>query len=847
MRRVVGGACIWLFAGIVTACAGWFPFVGASVAPLVGFYASPSGSGTACSLASPCSLTTALSGNSGAITAGSTVYLRGGTYASLTGYSLTVSGAANSRITFDAYPAESPVLDGAYPEFESGSSGTPNTAWALCSTALCGAQTATHNIYRSVNAFTTVGEEGGFIVMDDASLVTLATIPWGTGWISSDNQNWVYTSSGRSDRPSPYYPGYGIAWNPVRTGTVTFTNASPTVITWSGGALGTSTGAHPGDVVTFTNSGGALPTGISAGVDYYVLDDSTFHTSGDVLTPGTFHISLTAGGAAVNTTSTGTGTQTIHTGDGHIFIRLDTPTAQSQLEAPATEARTVPTIADLNPTHHQIYLWNGEGVGIDVTGSHVVLGSGIRISNYHTGINLHGSGLADNYLHSTVDVGYTCVSTANVQTTADGPVVIDGMTCDGHMLPTHYWISWGDIKDGCCAGNGPMQRGRKLMFDLQDISGLRITNTTVSGAFDGVITDTQSTNIQVDHSTWNAMWDDMWQMGGTITQVEINNNYIYGAGPSHDATGASQGMTGSVYVHHNVIDTTVYPLLAGRYGSDRQGVYQSNVFSTHGTYPVTSLNVTGAVSDGGLCKLTVTSGNTGLIGNVTVVVSNIVGATACNGTFTAHRIDATHIDLLASTFGSAYTSGGSVSVPGASEPWKIYYNTIVQDTSYRSGTALLNSYLDYEMFGGIYSQAGVATNVTQVGVQEVYNNIIVQGKQLGSIFSTGSGYEIFDGNDYYPTGVTYMWRHMVLGTGSPVIQNQTQVDSVAHMKGTSAWTDSKTHYSPGWENSGCDCNPQLNGSYQPQNATVQTGAVDITARGFPGASSYEAWRGAIHP
>ncbi len=843
--RLVVGTCLWFFAGVVGVCAGWFPFVGQPAAPPA-FYASPSGSGTDCSLASPCNLATALAGNSGGITAGSTVYLRGGTYASLTGFSETVSGANNSKITFDAYPAESPVLDGAYPEFETGSSGTPNTAWALCSTALCGAQTATHNIYRSVNAFTTVGEEGGFIVMDDASLVTLATIPWGTGWISSDEQNWVYTVSGRSDRPSPFYPGYGIAWNPVRTGTVTFTNASPTVITWSGGGVGTTTGVHPGDIVTFTNSGGALPTGISAGVDYYVLNNSTFHTSGDVPIAGTFNISLSAGGAAVNTTSAGTGTQTIHTGDGHIFIRLDTPTAQSQLESPATEARTVPTIADVDPRNHPIYLWNGEGVGIDVTGSHVVLGSGIRISNYHTGINLHGSGLSDTYLHSTVDVGYTCVSTANVQVTAGGPVVIDGMTCDGHMLPTHYWVAWGDIKDGCCSGNGPMQRGRKLMFDLQDISGLRITNSTVSGAFDGIITDTQSTNIQADHSTWNGMWDDMWQMGGTITQVEVNNNFIYGAGPSHDSTGAVQGMTGVVYVHHNVIDTTLYPVFAGRFGSDRKGVYQSNVFSTHGSF-ATSLNVSGAVSDGGLCKLTVTSSNTGLIGDVRVVVANIVGATACNGTWTAHRIDATHIDLLASTFGSAYTSGGSVSVPGASEPWKIYYNTIVQDTSYRSGTALLNTLLDYELFGGPYTQVGAVTNVTQAGVHEVYNNIIVQGKQLGTVFATASGYEKFDGNDYYPTGVTYMWRHMILNTGSPIVETQNQVDSVAHMKASAAFTNSKGTYTPGWENSGCDCNPQLNGSYQPQNAAVQTGAVNITARGFPGASSYEAWRGAVQP
>lgn len=87
--------------------------------------------------------------------------------------------------------------------------------------------------------------------------------------------------------------------------TATFTNASPTVVTWT---------AHPyvltaGGVIAvgaanFTNSGGALPTGISAGTNYYVvpIDANTFRIATSVANA--------VAGTFVNTSSTGTGTQT---------------------------------------------------------------------------------------------------------------------------------------------------------------------------------------------------------------------------------------------------------------------------------------------------------------------------------------------------------------------------------------------------------------------------------------------------------------------------------------------------------------------------------------------------------
>ena len=85
-------------------------------------------------------------------------------------------------------------------------------------------------------------------------------------------------------------------------GTVSFTNASPTVVTST--ILYTE-----GAALQF--SGGSLPTGVTAGTTYYVFEVNGL----------TFKL-LTTAGAAVNTTSTGTGT---------VSLIVDCPTIQNNM------------------------------------------------------------------------------------------------------------------------------------------------------------------------------------------------------------------------------------------------------------------------------------------------------------------------------------------------------------------------------------------------------------------------------------------------------------------------------------------------------------------------------------
>lgn len=71
-------------------------------------FASPTGSGTACSAGSPCSLATVV----GQATGGAVVFLRGGTYNIKANLTFAASGTASKKITFESYPGESAILDG---------------------------------------------------------------------------------------------------------------------------------------------------------------------------------------------------------------------------------------------------------------------------------------------------------------------------------------------------------------------------------------------------------------------------------------------------------------------------------------------------------------------------------------------------------------------------------------------------------------------------------------------------------------------------------------------------------------------------------------------------------------
>ncbi len=85
-----------------------------------------------------------------------------------------------------------------------------------------------------------------------------------------------------------------------RSRTVTMTVASPAVVTW--GVAGNGHGLVAGSPFKFSTTG-ALPTGVTAGTQYYVISTG--------LTETTFQFSTSNGGSAVNSSGTQSG---VHTG-----------------------------------------------------------------------------------------------------------------------------------------------------------------------------------------------------------------------------------------------------------------------------------------------------------------------------------------------------------------------------------------------------------------------------------------------------------------------------------------------------------------------------------------------------
>ena len=120
---------------------------------------------------------------------------------------------------------------------------------------------------------------------------------WGQGVSSLDmlrvwnqinwGQNLLYGPHGGA----LYYWDAAIGYSPS---TVTITAASPAVVT-------SSITVANGTPITFSTTG-ALPTGLTPGTTYYVIN-----TTGT-----TFNLSLTAGGAAINTSGTSSGVQYIN-------------------------------------------------------------------------------------------------------------------------------------------------------------------------------------------------------------------------------------------------------------------------------------------------------------------------------------------------------------------------------------------------------------------------------------------------------------------------------------------------------------------------------------------------------
>lgn len=149
-----------------------------------------------------------------------------------------------------------------------------------------------------VTAFTTVAGSLASRTTTDVAIgggefpIIGAIDSYGDLWLAGFGTENIYgagaATAANNTFTRPTFPSRAVS-------TVTITNASPAVVTWSGHR-------HvDGDRVHFSTSG-ALPSGLTENSTYYVINAD--------VDAGTFQVSASVGGVAVNTSTSGSGTQT---------------------------------------------------------------------------------------------------------------------------------------------------------------------------------------------------------------------------------------------------------------------------------------------------------------------------------------------------------------------------------------------------------------------------------------------------------------------------------------------------------------------------------------------------------
>ncbi|WP_305096480.1 hypothetical protein [Croceibacterium aestuarii] len=141
------------------------------------------------------------------------------------------------------------------------------------------------------------------------------------------------------DSCSPY--AFKVEWGAgcASEGEVTISTATPGVVTWPDGH-----GLEADSPVIFTPDSGTLPTGLTADTVYYVV--------GSGLTPTTFSVAATPGGAAIATTADGTATTITATaqpaGQTDLFFGLAMPGAKQGGDSNTPILRTWAVAVDSN-------------------------------------------------------------------------------------------------------------------------------------------------------------------------------------------------------------------------------------------------------------------------------------------------------------------------------------------------------------------------------------------------------------------------------------------------------------------------------------------------------------------
>ena len=185
--------------------------------------------------------------------------------------------------------------------------------------------------------------------------------------------------------------------------------------------------------------------------------------------------------------------------------------------------------------------------------------------------------------------------------------------------------------------------------------------------------------------------------------------------------------------------------------------------------------------------------------------------------------------------GRAFGSHAMSNLTGP-DPWKIYHNTIVVMEDVDASPA---------------GQTYVWNHSNPAFPHEVYNNIIINvGESNTYRVAVGRGARVADGSQIHDGN---LYSRPSARSGTPIFleyqmgNSKASFNSLADFKSSSYWAATKAYYPPGWEASGIEADPKLDGSYSPSsNGPAASGAIDLSGKHWPGLVG-ETFRGAIPP
>lgn len=227
----------------------------------------------------------------------------------------------------------------------------------------------------------------------------------------------------------------------IPSSTVTMTIASPGVVTW------TAHGLSNGTPIMFTTTG-ALPTGFTVGITYYVVSAAT----------DTFQLSLTAGGAAINTSGSQSGTHTAKAG------QFTLPAGTYDIEGDAKGA-----FSGVAAWRSRLY---------NLTDATEQAGT----------IGCNGQGNANVERHMTIRGRFTIASTKTfqIQTIATGTVSLFGHGVDGSLPSSEMNVYTSTMIRKVVAGTAPAATPGPWQVDtLWEHSVSGNTTTILSGDLTG--------------------------------------------------------------------------------------------------------------------------------------------------------------------------------------------------------------------------------------------------------------------------------------------------------------------------------------------------------------------------